>query len=105
MATNYGGGVGIEAAPTKSRGKPITMRNNKVHAHLLATIKPGNAFYIYFLCYVVVGQAGDEGNIEKPLSTKLCTGVLIFCSIILIVLFFPFSLFYMVKVSNCITLS
>jgi len=50
------------------------------------------------IIYVVVGQAGDGDNVEKPLSTKLCTGVLIFCSIILIVLFFPFSLFYMIKV-------
>ncbi|XP_065918181.1 stomatin-4-like [Dysidea avara] len=65
MATNYGGGVGIEPAVPKSK---------------------------------VVGQAGDEDNIEKPLSTKLCTGVLIFCSVILIILFFPFSLFYMIKV-------
>lgn len=46
----------------------------------------------------VVGQVGDDENSEVSASSRLCAGVLILFSVLLIILFFPFSMIYVVKV-------
>ena len=50
------------------------------------------------LLYSVIGQVGDDENSETSASSRLCAGILVLFSVLLIILFFPFSMFYVVKV-------
>ena len=50
------------------------------------------------LLYSVVGQIGDDENVETSASSRCCAGLLVVFSVLLIILFFPFSMFYVVKV-------
>ncbi|XP_065918186.1 stomatin-4-like isoform X2 [Dysidea avara] len=46
----------------------------------------------------IVRQIGDDENVKVSTSSSVCAGVLVFFSVILMILFFPFSLFFAIKV-------
>ena len=50
------------------------------------------------LLYSVVGQVGDDEGAETSASSRCCAGLLVVFSVLLIILFFPLSMVYVVKV-------